>query len=96
MVRVGIADLKAQLSRYVNVARAGEEVLITDRGRPVAMLSPLHERATEIPDHLLEMERRGEVRIGSGRIPEPAGQSPRPRRGHSAVQSLIEERREGR
>ena len=38
---VGIRELKAQLSAYVERARAGETVVVTDRGRPVAQLAPL-------------------------------------------------------
>ena len=98
MVRAGIAELKAQLSHYLSMTRAGEEVVITDRGRPVARLMPLDERETDIPAHLLEMERRGEVRIGTVRSTQKAGELPRPRtrEGYSVVQALIEERREGR
>ena len=98
MVRVGIAQLKAQLSHYLGMTRAGEEVLITDRGRPVAKLTPLEERDTDIPPHLLEMERRGEVKIGSGKVPEEVWKRPRPpvKDGYSAVRALVDERREGR
>lgn len=38
---VGIRELKAKLSEYVARASAGELITVTDRGRPVAMLSPL-------------------------------------------------------
>lgn len=98
MVRVGISELKAQLSHYLDMTRAGEGVLITDRGRPVARLMPLDERDTDIPAHLLDMERRGEVRIGTGRLPEKIRGQPqsKAKSGYSVVQALIEERREGR
>jgi prevent-host-death family protein len=38
---VSIGEVKARLSEYVRRARAGEGVVITDRGRPVARLGPL-------------------------------------------------------
>ena len=38
---VGIRDLKNGLSKYIDRVEAGEEVIVTDRGRPVAKLSPL-------------------------------------------------------
>ncbi|UNX53210.1 type II toxin-antitoxin system prevent-host-death family antitoxin [Georgenia sp. TF02-10] len=41
MTVVGIRTLKAQLSSYVDRARSGEVVVVTDRGRPVAQLAPL-------------------------------------------------------
>ena len=38
---VGIAELKAHLSRYLREAGAGATVEVLDRGRPVARLVPL-------------------------------------------------------
>lgn len=38
MVSVGIRELKNNLSRYLRRVQAGERVLITDRGTPVAEL----------------------------------------------------------
>ena len=35
---VGIRELKAKLSEYVSRASNGEEIVVTDRGRPVARL----------------------------------------------------------
>lgn len=40
MRSIGIRELKDNLSRYIARAAAGEQVLITDRGRPVAALVP--------------------------------------------------------
>ena len=38
---VGIRELRADLSRWLRRVRAGEEVVVTDRGRPVARLVPV-------------------------------------------------------
>jgi prevent-host-death family protein len=40
MRRVGLKILKNKLSEYVRLAAAGEIVVITDRGRPVAEIVP--------------------------------------------------------
>lgn len=66
-LQVGIRELKNDLSRYVRRARAGDEVVITDRGRPVARLTAVD--ATT--DHLADL-----VAAGVVRAPEAA---PRPR-----------------
>lgn len=42
-VEVGIRDLRLNLSRYVARARRGTNVIVTDRGQPVARLGPLEE-----------------------------------------------------
>ena len=35
---VGIRELKAKLSEYVNRAASGEQIVVTSRGKPVARL----------------------------------------------------------
>ena len=39
---VGIRDLRSNLSRYVERVKAGEEIVVTDHGKPVARLVPLN------------------------------------------------------
>jgi prevent-host-death family protein len=41
MHSVGIRDLKAHLGTYIGYASHGEEVVVTDRGREVALLVPI-------------------------------------------------------
>ena len=38
---VGIRELKNRLSEYVARVKAGTDITVTDRGRPVALLRPL-------------------------------------------------------
>jgi prevent-host-death family protein len=39
--RVGVADLKDQLSKHLRAVEAGAEVEVTDRDRPIARLVPV-------------------------------------------------------
>ena len=55
---VGIRELKNGLSGYIDRVRNGEEVIVTDRGRPVARLSSLD----AAHDHLAELVAAGIVR----------------------------------
>lgn len=57
-VEVGIRELKNGLSRYIDRARAGEEVIVTDRGRPVARLSSIDQPT----DRLAALVASGAVR----------------------------------
>lgn len=59
--RVSIGTLKSRLSEYVRRAKAGEGVVVTDRGKPVARLGPL-EGATALEGRLEELARAGLVR----------------------------------
>ncbi|HET8896476.1 MAG TPA: type II toxin-antitoxin system prevent-host-death family antitoxin [Protaetiibacter sp.] len=47
MEQIGIRALKQNASAVVARAAAGESLVITDRGRPVAQLVPLHESILE-------------------------------------------------
>ena len=41
MASVGIRELKEKLSGYVDRVRRGEEIVVTDRGKEVAMIIPI-------------------------------------------------------
>jgi prevent-host-death family protein len=41
MVAVGIKELKEKLSGYVDRVRNGESIVVTDRGREVALMVPV-------------------------------------------------------
>jgi prevent-host-death family protein len=41
MAEAGVRDLRDHLSRYLERVRAGEELTVTDRGRPIARLVPV-------------------------------------------------------
>lgn len=40
-MEVGVRELRDNLSRYLERVRAGEEVVVTDRGRAIARVSPV-------------------------------------------------------
>ncbi len=48
MERIGIREMRQNLSRYAQRARAGESFMITDRGQEVARLAPAPARASAI------------------------------------------------
>ncbi len=43
MTRVGVRELRQRASELLRLVEGGETIEITDRGRPVALLSPLPE-----------------------------------------------------
>ena len=98
MKRVPISKLKAKLSEYLEAVRAGEEIIVTDRGRPVARIAPVS--GPEERESRLRML----VRTGQARPPDVEGgidleliAALRPRvPGAGVVDALLEERREGR
>lgn len=92
-----VSKLKATLSEYLAKVKAGEEVIITERGKPIAKIVPLPRNGSSISPHLQELARAGLVRLGSGKLPAGFWKLPRPKDPKGlAVQALLEERAEGR
>jgi prevent-host-death family protein len=56
--RVGRREVKQHLTRYVKAAKAGERIVITRRGKPVALLSPLPQQKRSLtPEQQAALER---------------------------------------
>ena len=62
-----VSELKAGLSKYLARVKRGEQVVITERGRPIAKLVPLPPRPPGVDadewDRLVDMERQGRITI---------------------------------
>ena len=96
MRRASIATLKAHLSEYIDAVRAGEEVIVTDRNKPVARLCPVSVPARG-EARLIELVRAGLVRPATRPLPRTFWRQRRPRDPQSQVlAALLEERAEGR
>ncbi len=92
MKTVGVADLKSGLSAHLASVKAGEELLVTDRGRPLARIVPISGGA--VPPNISELARRGLVKL-PGHKPEkvaPRVKDP----GRQLLSALLEERHRGR
>ena len=88
-----VAELKAQLSRYLTRVKAGEEILVTERGAPVARLVPI-ERGGQDREQLRDLERQGLIRLGRGRLPSDFWKLPRGRDARAGVRKAVTEERE--
>lgn len=92
-----ITEAKNKLSALLDIVKAGETVVIVDRGIPVARLEPAA-RYQDDEGRLARLERAGIITRGKKPIPEWFFTTPPPDGlpGVSAVEYLLEERREGR
>lgn len=69
MTSVGIRELRQRASELLRLVEQGETVEITDRGRPVALLTP-----TPQGSPLERMRARGDIEMAIGHLgdlPEP-------------------------
>ena len=99
MKKASITEAKNNLSALIDGLKSGSPVLIVDRGRPVARLEPVAADDEGGQDgRLSRLLRDGIVRPRRGGAPVAlfGSQPPHARAGASAVDALIEERREGR
>ena len=89
MTEVGVETLKDRLSDYLERAREGERILITEQGRSIALLIP--SEGSESSRRAWELVEAG-VASWSGGKPRGARQKPRTR-GRSASSVVLEDRR---
>ena len=99
MARAGIAELKASLSEYLRRVKAGEEVIVTEHGRPIARLAPIERTNGPTDAELDELVAAGILsppkrphnanwlaEVRELRPPDPEG---------SVLRALLEERESG-
>jgi len=66
MTSIGVRELRQRASEYLRRVEAGETIEVTDRGRPVALLTPVP------ADPLAQLRSSGRLRPASERgLPEP-------------------------
>ena len=93
MLVTTIATLKASLSEFLAGVKAGEEVVVTDRGRPVARIVPYEPGGEELDD----LVRAGQVRRPRAGLPEGFWRQPTPSDADGLLLgALLEERESSR
>ena len=98
MKKAGIADLKNNLSRYLDQVKSGESILVLDRNQPVAQIVPLQRgvRGTVVDDdRLARLERKGLIRRGTGGSGRWLTKRRLVKVDGSILQELLDERRSG-
>ena len=84
-IEVGVRDLKNNLSRYLERVGDGEEILVTDRGKPVARVVRVDASTNRLAD-LIE----------AGLVTPPASKRrrlPKPIKAAGTVSDLVSEQR---
>ncbi|MEN9647087.1 MAG: hypothetical protein RL238_3756 [Actinomycetota bacterium] len=85
-IEVGVRELKNHLSRYLDQVASGVEVVVTDRGRPVARLQGVDAATT---DPLASLIEAGVVRPPTSK----QRRRPMPQRASAPVSDLVAEQR---
>lgn len=94
---VGVRELKNRLSQYLQMARKGEYVLVTDRGEVVAELRQVESNTLrkQVPLELMGLVDRGVVSLGGENGGDVYPRMKRITGAPPALRLLEEERSEG-
>jgi prevent-host-death family protein len=85
LISAGIKELKAKLSSYVDRARGGEQVVITEHGEEVAVLMPISKERKAIK----ELVGTGRAHWSGGK---PKGMEGIRLKGRPLADTILEER----
>lgn len=70
-MKLGLREANQQFSRAIKAVRAGKEVVLTERGRPIAVITPIKEKdALDVA--LQTMVDEGFLKPASRKGPTPA------------------------
>ncbi len=69
MSRVGVKELKNRLTQYLRRAKQGEEVIVTERGRPIAIIQAIQSvpLVTSLEGRLAKLAAQGLVTLPTRR-----------------------------
>lgn len=69
MSTVGVKELKNRLTQYLRRAKQGEEVIVTERGAPIALIQPIRsaEKAVSLEARLARLAAQGVVALPTRR-----------------------------
>jgi antitoxin (DNA-binding transcriptional repressor) of toxin-antitoxin stability system len=74
--------------------KAGEEVVVTEHGTPIAKIVPLAGLPAVLPTSLAALEQAGLVTQGSGHVPDEVWTLPRPKDAQGLGRHALGEERE--
>ena len=89
MLHVGVRDLRQKLSHYLDMARAGQAIAITEHGRVIAQLVPAE---TDLKGRLEALQAAGLIKWRGSKlaVAKPVARL----RGKKQVSDLVSEMRE--
>ena len=93
-MRMGLREANQSFSKAIKAVKAGRDVVLTERGKPIAVIKPLQPEK-DADSILRQLETEGLLRRGSrSGKPMPAWRTPVPVKGRSIAKTISEERDE--
>jgi len=95
-MKVSVRELKNHLSEYLHRVQAGEDMIITSRGRPIARLAPTLDKREQESDRdqlLRRLQSIPGIRLGEGGKPKGASNPIKIRPGEQTLAEIVLEDR---
>ena len=90
-MRLGLREANQRFSRAIKAVRDGREIVLTERGRPIAVIKPF--RAGDPKERALRvMADEGLIKLPAQKGRMPPFRYPAPIKGPSLAQTIIDER----
>ena len=89
--QVGIREAKINLSKYLKLVKNGNEIILTDRGRPIGKIVPIEKNQLTLEERIQRLEDRGLLERKKESLPVPSPVSVQ----GSIAQHMLQEDREG-
>lgn len=90
MNTVGIRELKSRLTHYVRLIKQGQNIIVTERGKPVAMLYGLEEQIQGREGRLARLATQGRIILPT--TPRVRARRVRTKRPVGLAQAVLEDR----
>ena len=91
-VSVSIRELKNRLSHFLRLTKAGESLIITDRGTPIGRIVPIAQAGRRLDEHFAAMKQAGQLEWSGRKLPKSKPIATV--RGKRSVSDLLVENRE--
>ena len=93
-MRMGLREANQSFSKAIKAVKAGKDVILTERGKPIAVIKPLG-KEKNVDAALRRLEAEGILRRGSkSGKPMPVWRSPVRIKGRPIAQTIRDERDE--
>ena len=91
-MKIGLREANQRFSKAIKAVRAGKEVVLTDRGRPIAVIKPIREADTQ-EAVLQAMADEGLITLPTRKGPMPAPRwKPVKIKGKPLSQTILDDR----
>jgi prevent-host-death family protein len=72
-MRLGLREANQHFAKTIKAVRSGQEVILTDRGRPIALITPIKDEEGGRAAALRGMAEEGLITLADRKGPTPAG-----------------------